>query len=101
MRSLTLGYDLVNDQRDLEGLIDPYFAMLESIWAERTYKIAEYIVEGLYPSSLVSDALVVASEQWLATHPNIPALRRIVEENLAGVRRALRVQARDSGATPA
>lgn len=101
VRSLTLGYDLVNDQRDLEGLIEPYFSMLESIWAERTYKIAEYIVEGLYPSSLVSEALVVASEQWLATHPNIPALRRIVEENLAGVKRALRVQARDSGATPA
>jgi aminopeptidase N len=101
VRSLTLGYDLVNDQRDLEGLVEPYFAMLEKIWAERTYKIAEYIVEGLYPSSLVSDALVAASEEWLATHPNIPALRRIVEENLAGVKRALSVQARDSGATPA
>jgi aminopeptidase N len=49
----------------------------------------------------VSDTLVVASEQWLAKHPNIPALRRIVEENLAGVKRALSVQARDSRATPA
>jgi aminopeptidase N len=101
VRSLTLGYDLVNDQRDLEGLVEPYFAMLEKIWEERTYKIAEYIVEGLYPSSLVSESLVAASEQWLATHPSIPALRRIVEENLAGVKRALRVQASDSAATPA
>ncbi|KGA06163.1 MAG: aminopeptidase N [actinobacterium acMicro-4] len=101
VRSLTLGYDLVNNQRDLEGLVEPYFAILEEIWEERTYKIAEYIVEGLYPSSLVSESLVAASEQWLATHPSIPALRRIVEENLAGVKRALRVQASDSAATPA
>ncbi len=49
----------------------------------------------------MSEGLVAASEQWLATHPNIPALRRIVEENLAGVKRALAVQARDSDATPA
>ncbi len=48
VRSLTLGYDVVNDQRDLEELVEPYFAMLEQIWAERTYKIAEYIVEGLW-----------------------------------------------------
>jgi aminopeptidase N len=75
--------------------------MIERIWQERTYKIAEYIVEGLYPSSLVSEQLVKASKHWLAHHPDIPALRRIVEEGLAGVERALRVQARDASATPA
>jgi len=32
----------------------------------------------------------------LDSHPSIPALRRIVEENLAGVERALRVQAVDA-----
>jgi aminopeptidase N len=101
VRSLTLGYDLVNDQSALTDLIDPYFEMIERIWQERTYKIAEYIVEGLYPSSLVSEQLVKASKHWLAHHPDIPALRRIVEEGLAGVERALRVQARDASATPA
>ena len=96
VRSLTLGYDLVNDQSALEPLIDEYFAMLESMWGQRTYKIAEYLAEGLYPSSLVSKDLVTKSRQWLDSHPSIPALRRIVEENLAGVERALRVQAVDA-----
>jgi aminopeptidase N len=31
----------------------------------------------------------------LDSHPSIPALRRIVEESVAGVERALRVQALD------
>lgn len=96
VRSLTLGYDLVNDQSALEPLVDEYFAMLETMWGQRTYKIAEYLAEGLYPSSLVSEDLVTKSRQWLDSHPSIPALRRIVEENLAGVERALRVQAVDA-----
>lgn len=96
VRSLTLGYDLVNDQSALEPLVDEYFAMVESMWNQRTYKIAEYLAEGLYPGSLVSQDLVTQSRQWLDAHPAIPALRRIVEENLAGVERALLVQAVDS-----
>ena len=93
---MTLGYDLVNDQSALEPLVEEYFAMLEPMWNQRTYKIAEYLAEGLYPSSLVSEDLVTTSSQWLDSHPNVPALRRIVEENLAGVERALRVQAVDA-----
>ena len=95
VRSLTLGYDLVNDPSVLEPLVDDYFAMLESMWNTRTYKIAEYLAEGLYPSSLVSADLVTKSRDWLESHPSIPALRRIVEESVAGVERALAVQAVD------
>jgi len=92
VRSLTLGYDLAHDPSALEPLVDDYFSMLENMWNERTYKIAEYLAEGLYPSSLVSEDLVRKSRQWLESHPSIPALRRIVEENLAGVERSLRVR---------
>ena len=95
VRSLTLGYDLVNDQSALEPLVDQYFSMLEPMWNSRTYKIAEYLAEGLYPGSLVSEELVAKSKAWLESHTSIPALRRIVEESVAGVERALRVQALD------
>ena len=95
VRSLTLGYDLVNDQSALEPLVDEYFSMLEPMWNSRTYKIAEYLAEGLYPGSLVSEELVEKSKAWLESHTSIPALRRIVEESVAGVERALRVQALD------
>ena len=92
VRSLTMGFDLANNPSALEPLVDDYFSMLETMWNERTYKIAEYLAEGLYPSSLVSEDLVRKSRQWLESHPSIPALRRIVEENLAGVERSLRVR---------
>jgi aminopeptidase N len=95
VRSLTLGYDLVNDPSSLEPLVEDYFSMLEPMWNTRTYKIAEYLAEGLYPGSLVSEKLVQQSQAWLDAHPDIPALRRIVQENMAGMQRALRVQALD------
>jgi aminopeptidase N len=38
---------------------------------------------------------VDATQAWLAANPDIPALRRLMVENLAGVQRALKAQERD------
>jgi len=96
VRNVTLGFLHVNDTSILESLVDPYFAAINDIWATRSYKIAEYIILGLYPSPLASAALVDATKAWLTGNPDIPALRRLVTENLAGVERALAVQAKDA-----
>ncbi|QNE47221.1 aminopeptidase N [Glaciihabitans sp. INWT7] len=96
VRNVTMGYLHVNDPSVLESLIEPYFAAIADIWATRSYKIAEYIVFGLYPSPLASVALVDATTAWLGANPDIPALRRLVTENLAGVERALAVQSKDA-----
>jgi len=98
VRSLAMGFDVVSNQSLLEPLVDDYFESLERVWAERTYKIAEYIIEGLYPGSLVSENLVEKTRKWLDSHPDHPSLRRMVQEALAGVERALRVQALDAKA---
>ena len=66
------------------------------IWDERSYAIAEKLVDGLYPSPLANRALADASRAWLDTHPDVPALRRLVIERLAGIDRALAAQARDA-----
>lgn len=95
VRNVTMGYLHTNDPSSLTGLIEPYFAMLNDIWTTRSYKIAEYVVLGLYPAPLASQQLVDATNAWLAANPDVPALRRLVVENLAGVERALRAQARD------
>ena len=92
---VTMGYQHVNDASALDELVQPYFAMLGDIWANRSYKIAEYVVLGLYPAPLASQQLVDATNAWLDSNPDIPALRRLVIENLAGVERALRAQERD------
>jgi aminopeptidase N len=95
VRNMTLGFQHVNDPSSLEPFVEAYFAALNDIWAQRSYKIAEYLVLGLYPAPLASEELARATQSWLDTNPDVPALRRLVIENLAGVDRALRAQARD------
>lgn len=95
LRMMGLGYQHVNDPAALESLVAPYFDALEEVWRTRSYKIAEYIVLGFYPAPLASQELVDATRAWLDAHPDTPALRRLVSENVAGVERALAAQARD------
>jgi aminopeptidase N len=96
VRNVTLGFQRVNDPAPLADLVDPYFGMLTDIWNSRSYKIAEYVVTGLYPTALASEQLVQATRAWLDANGGIPALRRLVVENLAGVERALAAQQRDA-----
>lgn len=80
----------------LGGYVDKYFAMLLPIWEARSFTIAEYLCDLLYPAPLADTALRDATRAWLTENPEAPAaLRRIVLENLAGVERALAAQARD------
>lgn len=95
VRATTLGYTHVNDPSLLKDLVAPYFDALSSIWESRSYKMAEYLVEGLFPSPLASEALEDACVTWLAENEGPAALRRMVEENLAGVLRARKAQQRD------
>lgn len=95
LRSSGVGYHHVNDPSALAPLVAPYFDALDRIWTERSYKIAEYVILGFYPAPLASPELVAATRAWLDAHPDVPAMRRLVVENLAGVERALKAQQRD------
>jgi aminopeptidase N len=96
VRSIGTGYTHTNDPAVLAGLVQPYFDAITAIWNTRSYKIAEYIVLGLYPTPLVSEDLVDATRAWLTSHTEIPALRRLISENLASVERALLAQKKDA-----
>ena len=65
----TRGYNHVNDASVLEPLIAPYFEAIEKVWEDRTYKIAEYFAQGLYPALLASESLATTTQQWLDSHP--------------------------------
>lgn len=97
VRSAALGF-VHPAGRDLLGAyVQPYFASLLPIWESRSYKIAEYLIFGLYPAALADIALRDATRAWLEANADAaPALRRLVAENLAGVERALAVQERDA-----
>ena len=96
VRQTAVGFQHVNDPAALESIVDAYFEMLTRVWKDRSHSIAETLVVGLYPAPLASNELVAATQSWLVSNPDTPALRRLVTENLAGVERALAVQARDS-----
>lgn len=81
----------------LGAFVEPYFDMLLPIWESRTYQIAQYLIVGLYPAALANTELRDATRAWLKAHGDAaPALRRLVQENLAGTERALAVQERDA-----
>jgi aminopeptidase N len=95
LRSSGLGFQHSNDPSALQPLIDRYFGALEETWKSRPFTIAEYVAIWFYPGALASQELVDATNAWLETKSETPALRRLVVENLAGVERALRAQQRD------
>jgi len=96
VRVTAAGFLRAHDSSLLEPFVAQYFDVLQTVWAERSYSIAEKLITGLYPSPLSNQALVDATRAWLDANPEPAALRRLVVENLAGVERSLRVQARDS-----
>ncbi|GAA0956599.1 aminopeptidase N [Frigoribacterium faeni] len=96
VRSTAMGFQHTNDPAILQPLVERYFSSLTGIWESRSYHIADTLVSGLYPAGLADQALVDASYAWLEANPETPALRRIVSESVAGVERALRVQAVDA-----
>ena len=98
VRHTSLGVVHTNDPAPLEALVAPYFAAIADLWQNRAYAIAETIVVDMYPAPLASVELAEATTAWLAANPEVPALRRLVGENLAGVERALAAQAVDAAA---
>ena len=96
VRATGLGFLRAADPSVLESFVPRYFDALTTIWETRSYAIAAGIINGFFPAVLANQSLVDATRAWLESHPETPALRRLIIENLAGVERALRVQARDS-----
>jgi len=82
----------------LEAWVEPYFEAVGRIWAERTVEMAQHIVVGLYPTLLVSPAVVARTDDYLRAHDVPPALARLLLEGRDGINRALRARERDAAA---
>ena len=97
VQSASAGFVRVQDTTLLEPFVDKYFASVLAIWSSNTFKIAEYLLVNLYPLNLANQNLADKTEAWLerAEIKAIPALHRILLENLANVERAIAAQKRD------
>ncbi|KAA8828836.1 aminopeptidase N [Bifidobacterium tissieri] len=82
------------DSRELaDPYVDEYFTVIDWVWKNKTYHMAETLLNGLYPGYADPVALVSAGDAWLADHEDADrALRRLVLENLAGSKRTLAVK---------
>jgi aminopeptidase N len=86
-----------HDTNLLVPLVDWYFDAALEVWNTRTFKIAEYILEGAYPYYLANEDLAERTREF-AQRPEIvakPALARIMLENLDAVERAIKAQKMD------
>ena len=89
-------------QRPIQGkLLEPfaplYFDNLISVWESRSYEPAAKFVTGFYPSWVVKQSTVDATNAWLdgAGKDSPAVLRKLVKESQDGLIRALKVQVLD------
>jgi aminopeptidase N len=81
----------------LEPFVSLYFDNLISVWESRSYEPAAKYVTGFYPTWVVKQSTVDATNAWLSgAGKDSPAvLRKLVKESQDGLIRALKVQALD------
>ena len=73
--------------------VERYFAEADWIWTNRTFHMAEALLEGLWPVYADPAKLVEQGDAWLASHAEADnAFRRIVIGNLESARRSLKVR---------
>ena len=95
--SASLDFGRALTLQPLEPYVERYFADAQKIWETKTYKIAEYLLERLYPINLANKELAVATKRYLERHPKMDrAMRRMIVENLSTLERALAAQALDA-----
>lgn len=95
--AVAAGFATVHDA----SLLTPYVARfhdgVRDMWDSRTFAIASVVATRMYPTALVDQPLLDASEGWLRDNADAPdALRRIMGDHVDTISRALRAQARDA-----
>jgi aminopeptidase N len=98
-RSIIGGFVAPGQGELLKPFTARYFDAIPGMWARRSSEVAQTVVIGLYPHWDISDEGVAAADEFLsAPESEIPAaLRRLVLEGQAAVKRSLRARKLDAG----
>ncbi|KFI63911.1 aminopeptidase N [Bifidobacterium cuniculi] len=66
-----------------DAYVDQYFENADWIWSNRTFHMAEALLEGLYPRYADPAKLTEAGDAWLAAHQDADnALQRLIKANV-------------------
>ena len=95
MEMIIAGFNQPDQLDELRPYRDRYFEVLPRVWTERTWEMAAWITEGMYPTLLVEQETVDATDAFLAGEMDF-GLRRLLNEGKDGVERALRARAKDA-----
>lgn len=95
-RSIIAGFAPPGQHDLLKPFTDRYFGAIAGVWARRSSEVAQTVVIGLYPHWNISDAGIAAADKFLSDPEVPPALRRLVLEGQAGVKRSLRARRFDA-----
>jgi aminopeptidase N len=95
--ALVAGFQRPIQSTLLEPFVPLYFDNLISVWESRSYEPAAKFVSGFYPTWIVKQSTVDATNAWLSgAGKDSPAvLRKLVKESQDGLIRALKVQGLD------
>ena len=85
---------------DQDDLLAPYagkfYEALAAQWADGASDMAQFFTQVAYPGSVISEAAIAATDDYIASANPVPALRRLLVERRDDVARALRCQQRDA-----
>jgi len=97
-RSIIAGFVAPGQGELLKQFTARYFDAIPGIWARRSSEVAQTVVIGLYPHWDISDEGIAAADEFLsAPESEVPAaLRRLVLEGQAAVKRSLRARKFDA-----
>jgi aminopeptidase N len=85
------------DQDDLLApYADKYFEVLAAQWVDGASDMAQFFAQVAYPGSVISEAAIAATDDYIAREDPVPPLRRLLIERRDDVARALRCQRRDA-----
>ncbi|MEE6178548.1 aminopeptidase N [Mycobacterium sp. 050134] len=97
-RSIIGGIAAPGQHELLKPFTARYFEAIPGVWTRRSSEVAQTVVIGLYPHWDVSEEAVAAADEFLSAPESEvpPALRRLVLEGQAGVKRSLRARKFDT-----
>lgn len=98
VQAASMAFNRVIDTDLLSPYVAKYFESALAIWELHTFKIAEYLLVNLFPIQLADEATAEAARRAIAEpkFKAIPALHRILVENLDNLERALKCQAQSN-----